>query len=169
MLENLEAAAEAIVLRCGFNIGCFDKNQIEKWAESQIAATVKPSIELIDLAILRNTHPVDVMKLLAVLGEGIPAAKTLAIQVGFIGVQFENGALTLVSAIRALFSLQYEPGISLHEKNMLYWFDDAYDWALTGHESMANVESELRKFIEPYVERLQGVVDLMKVQISKPG
>jgi hypothetical protein len=166
MLDDPKAAAEAFVLRCGFNIGFFDKIDIEKWAESQIAATDEPSIELIDLAILRDKHPYDVMKLLASVGDEIPVAEAIAAQIGLVGSQFENGPIPLVSAVRGLYTLVLEPGVSDAERQMIYHLDDGYDCALNGYVSMTDLEAELRTFIQPYVERLQTIIDLKKLKSS---
>jgi hypothetical protein len=163
MPEDLKTAAEAKILRCGFSIGYFDKSVIERWAERQIAAYDEPSIELIDLAILRNTHPIDVMNPLTKVGQDLPDSESAAAQFGFIGLQFESGDLPLFNTVRWLFSLKDQPEISESERLMLYWLDDAYDLALTGIDSLENVDSQLREFIAPYVVQVKSIIDALEL------
>jgi hypothetical protein len=169
MPENFKTAAEAKILRCGFSIGYFDTSDIERWAERKIAASEEPSIELIELAILCNTHPIDVMKLLTTVGQGLPDSDSVSAQIGFLGMQFENGSLSTNDVVRGLFGLKDEPEISDAERSTLYWLDYAWDLTLTGHESIENVDSKLREFVQPYVSRITAMMNVMELSKPKAG
>jgi hypothetical protein len=156
MDDNSPRAIDAAILQCGYNVGYFNEADIERWAEAQIADLDEPSEALIELAILRNMHPLDVMKLLRSVGKDVPATQWIAAQIGFIGTSFAEGKLSLVNATRALYALVLESGISSDEESAIYYLDDGYDLAVAGtHGSLAEVEAELRRFVMPYAERLQ--------------
>jgi hypothetical protein len=145
---------EADVLRCGYDVGYFNKSDIERWADRLIAATEAPCYELLDLSILRNAHPLDVMKLLRSLGAADPAA-TLETQVGFIALLYTTQQITTQLAIRGLFALVHEPGTTADQESHIYYLDDGYDLAVAGtYGTMDDIERELNDFLSPYAERI---------------
>ena len=79
-------AAEADVLLCGYDIGFFDKSDIERWADRQIEAVDEPSAALIELAMLQSAHPLDVMRILRTFASPEP------------GLSIQNGAVNPCSS-----------------------------------------------------------------------
>ena len=57
-------STEANVLRCGYDVGYFNKSDIAQWADRQIEACDVPSDALLDLSMNRRLDPLDVIKLL---------------------------------------------------------------------------------------------------------
>jgi len=155
MLDRI--SLEASVLRCGYDAGVFDKEAIERWAELQISRLDDPLSELIELATIRRAHPVDVIKLLRSLAAGIPSSQSVETQIGFVGLAFEAGRLSLVGAKRGLWSLLHVEGITHEQEAAIYCIDDGYDLALCGsYGTMEDVERQLREFTKPYAERMKA-------------
>ena len=147
-------AAEADVLRCGYDLGFFDKTDIAAWADRRIESTENPSTELLDLSMIRQTHPLDVMNLLRSLGAADPATN-IQTQIGFIGLLLANRSITTQRAIRGLWPLVHEPGTTQEQQSQIYYLDDGYDLAVAGtYGTMADIERELREFVMPYAEQL---------------
>jgi len=145
---------EANILRCGYDVGYFDKSDIARWADRQIAAIDDPCTELLDLSMNRNTHPFDVMQLLRSLGAADPAA-TIQAQIGFIGLLYDKQELTTQRAIRGLFALVHESGITEDEKSQIDYLDDGYDLAAAGsYGTIDEIERDLKDFVSPYAQRL---------------
>ena len=119
-------AAEADVLLCGYDVGYFDKADIERWVERQIESVDEPSSSLIDLAMIRNTHPVDVMNLLRTFGSP-DAAASIDTRLGFIGLLFQSQRVSLHLAIRGLWSLNCDPNITNEQRSAIFFLDDGYD------------------------------------------
>jgi hypothetical protein len=146
--------AEAEVLRCGYNVGFFDKSDIVKWADRQIEVTDNPSAALLDLSMIRQTHPLDVMKLLRCFGPTEPA-NSIEIQIGFIGLLLAKQRITTHLAIRGLWSLIHETGITDEQQSQIYFLDDGYDLAIAGtYFTLEGIDRDLREFVTPYAERL---------------
>jgi len=145
---------EADVLLCGYDVGFFDKTDIERWADHQIAIIDEPSTELLDLSMIRNTHPLDVMNTLRKLGSADPLT-SVQTRIGFIGLLFDKNRIDTRLAIRGLWSLILESGITDAQKSQIYYLDDGYDLAVAGtYGSLDDVERELRDFVTPYADRL---------------
>ena len=148
------SSAEADVLRCGYDVGFFGKTDIANWADRQIEAIENPSTALLDLSMIRHTHPLDVMNLLRSLGPTDPA-KTIETQIGFIGLLLAGQRITTELAIRGLWALIHEPGITEEQQSQIYFLDDGYDLAVAGtYGTINDIECELREFVTPYSERL---------------
>lgn len=146
-------SAEADVLRCGYDVGYFDKADIARWADRQIAATDDPCTELLDLSMIRQTHPLDVMKLLRSLGAADSAATET--QIGFIGLLYEKHQITTQLAIRRLFALIDEADTTADQQSQIYYLDDGYDLAVAGtYGTMNAIERGVSAFVTPYAERL---------------
>jgi len=60
---DIKVALEAAVLSCGYNVGYFLTLTLSM-AERQIERHEDPSATIIDLALIRNTNPIDVMDML---------------------------------------------------------------------------------------------------------
>lgn len=147
-------SVEADILLCGFNVGFFDNSDIERWADRHIAAIEHPPIELIDLSMIRETHPIDVMKLLSSLGV-TDLATSIQTRIGFIGLLLEKQRIDTHLAIRGLWEMVHEPGTTGEQRSQFYYFDDAYDLAAGGtYGNMDDVQRELLVFVSPYAERL---------------
>ncbi len=147
-------SAEADVLRCGYHVGYFDKSDIARWADRQIATIEDPCTELLDLSMIRQTHPLDVTKLLRSLGAADLAA-TIETQIGFIGLLYEERKITTQLAIRGLFALVHEPDTTADQQSQIYYLDDGYDLAVAGtYGTMNEIERELKDFVSPYATRL---------------
>lgn len=147
-------SAEADILRCGYKIGYYEKSDIITWADKQIVAFDTPDDTILDLSMSHKTDPIEIEKLLLAIGENgrVISHKT---QFGFIGLIFQSKQLTLEHAIRGLYSLVHENGISEAERGMLYHLDDGYDGALAGwYGTLAELEQEFIAFVEPYVQEL---------------
>lgn len=145
---------EADVLRCGYDVGYFNKADVERWADRQIAVTEVPCAGLLDLSMIRHTHPIDVMKLLLSLGAADPAA-IIETQIGFIGLLFRKQQITTRLAIHGLFALAHEPGTTADQKSHIDYLEDGYDLAVAEtYGTMNDIERELNDFVSPYAERL---------------
>jgi hypothetical protein len=148
-------SVEADVLWCGYDVGYFDKSDIARWADRQIAAVENPCTELLDLSMIRHTHPLDVMKLLRSLASA-DARATIQTRIGFIGLLYDKRRLTSQLAIRALFALAHEPGVTADEKSQIYYLDDGYDLAIAGtYGTMNDIQRQLKDFASPYAEQLR--------------
>lgn len=148
-------AAEADVLYCGYDVGFFDKADIASWADQQIAAISEPSTTLLDLAMIRQTHPIDVMKLLRALGEP-DAANSIEIRIGFLGVLYETGKLSLRAGIKGLWSMIHEAGLTGQQRSAIYWLDDGYELATRGeYGTLEEVVQEFCNFVAPYAQNLR--------------
>jgi hypothetical protein len=141
-----ETAIEADILRCGYNVGYFDNADIARWADRQIEASDIPSTELLDLSMNRETHPIDVMNLLRSFGLPAPST-TIQTQIGFIGLLIEKKKISAQLAIRRLFELVHEPGMTQEEKMQIYYVDDGYSF-------MEDIEERLFEFLGPYAKQL---------------
>ena len=62
--EQSKVGLQATIICCGYNVGFCSISDIEWWAIQQIDALDEPPMALIDLTILRDTNPIDVMNLL---------------------------------------------------------------------------------------------------------
>jgi len=151
---STDAATEADVLRCGYDVGFFDKSDIARWADQQIAAIDAPSMALIDLSMNRQLHPLDVMKLLRNFGQSNPSA-IIEAQLGFIGLLLSTNRMSVELAIRGLWSLIHEPGVTDEQQSQIYYLDDGYDLAIAGtYGTMADIDRDLRRFVTPYSQVL---------------
>ena len=149
-------AAEADILRCGYDLGFFDKPDIERWAERQIEAIEEPPLALIDLAMIRSASPVDVVNLLRQLGSTDPAA-SLATQLAFIGMLYQSQRLPIQHAIAGLYSLARERGLTDEQRLAIYYLDDGYDLAVAGtYGAVQDIDRDLREFVLPYTEKLKS-------------
>jgi hypothetical protein len=146
---------EADVLRCGYNAGYFNKADVERWAECKIAALDDPPADLIELATIQRTHPLDVIKLLTSLSSSMPASNSIGTQIGFIGLAFGLGKLSLRGACRGLYALAHFDGITSEQQSEIYSLDDGYDLALCGtYGTMEDIEAQLLEFVRPFVKEL---------------
>lgn len=149
-----DKSTEADILRCGYNVGYFGKADIAKWADQQIEAFDSLPTELLDLSMIRDTHPIDVMNLLRAI-RSPDSSRTIETQIGFIGLQLNKGKIPTQLAIRGLFALVHEPGITQEQQSQIYYLDDGYDLAIAGtYGTMDDIERELRNFVFPYSNRL---------------
>jgi hypothetical protein len=147
-------ANEAEVLRCGYRTGYFTKADIARWADRQIEAIEEPRSELLDLSMIRQTHPLDVMKLLQSVGAGGPA-DTIEMELGFIGLLREERRVSPELAVRGMLTLAHEPGTTADQCSEIYRLDDACDCAIAGtYGSINEVEQELDSFVSPYARKL---------------
>ena len=155
MVRPLEL--EASLVRIGFAVDYFDKSAVERWADRQIAVIEVPPIELLDLSILRNTHPLEVRSLLGKLcGVGLEENYELAL--GFLGLMLSEGRIDLRVVIRSMYQLTLDIDIALRSEieQYIYYLDDADDGALAGWGgSLDSVRIETLEFLEPFVTDLQ--------------
>ena len=148
------STVEAAVLRCGYNVGFFDKTDLVTWADHQIEASANPSAKLLDLSMIRQTHPLDVMNLLRSLGPTDPAT-SIQTQIGFIGLLLAKQRITSQLAIRGLWALVHDPGTTEEQQSQIYFLDDGYDLAVAGTcGTMDDIEQGLRDFVTPHAEQL---------------
>ncbi len=157
MIENRDRIGlEASILRCGYDAGYFCNDDIEHWAERQIAVIDELPLPLIELATIRRTHPLDVMNLLRLLAAGVQPKDLIETQIGFIGLAFDSGQLSLRGSIKGLWALLHEDGLTSEQEFEIYSLDDHYDFALCGtHGTMMDVESHVREFVMPYAEKMK--------------
>jgi hypothetical protein len=147
-------SAEAGVLRCGYEAGYFQKADITRWADRYIAELPEPCIELLDLSMIRETPPSDVVKLLQALESLTPSA-IIEARIGFVGLLRNERALSTRAAVRGLFPLAREPGTTADQKSEIYSLDDAYDLATARiYGTMEEVEKLLASLVGPYSRRL---------------
>jgi hypothetical protein len=62
---------EAARLRLGLQLGLTSVSDIVKWADAQIVSIVEPEIQLLDLSLMKNANPNDVMGKLGELANPI--------------------------------------------------------------------------------------------------
>ena len=149
-----DTTTEADVLRCGYKLGYFDKSDIVAWADRQIEASDAPSDALLDLSMIRLTDPMDVAKLLRSLGPVEPTASTET-EIGFIGLLLIKRLIPIEKAIEGLWALVDVLGITTEEKRQIHHLDYGYELASAGtYGTMADLERELHRFVEPYATRL---------------
>lgn len=147
-------SVDANVLRCGHNVGFFDNSDIERWADRQIEASENPCSELLDLSMIGQTHPLDVMRLLQSFGNASQVS-TIDTQIGFIGLLRARKMITTQKAIRGLYALVHERGTTQEQRSQIYYLDDGHDLAIQRlHGTMDDVERELDVFVLPYATRL---------------
>lgn len=147
-------STEADLLRCGFDIGYFDKSDIARWADRWILAIDEPCLQLFDLSFNRSLDPYDVSKLLRSLG---PSKSSGAAQTtfGFLGLLYEDRRISAQDAIRQLFWLVHEPELTDDERSLIYYVEDGYDLAERQvHGTMSEIEGKLSDFLFPYAEQL---------------
>jgi hypothetical protein len=123
MPEATLAATEADLLCTGYALRYFNDADIERWADEQIAATDHPSDTLLDLSILSQTNPVDILKLLNKIRGEFPADLSIRNRIGLIGVCFQQNRLTLKDAVAALFALTHDDGTSERQKSAIYFLE----------------------------------------------
>lgn len=149
-----QIALEAELLRCGFDVGYYEKRDIERWADKQIAAIDNPRAELLDLSMLRQVHPHDVMNKLKSLASSAPSSSTRT-RIGFVGLALNRKRISLTNAIRLLDEMTSVPGVTEEEASRIYCLDDARDLAIAGISgNLADVERELHNFLSPYADEL---------------
>jgi hypothetical protein len=146
-------STEANVLRCGYDVGYFDKSDIAQWADRQIEACDVPSDALLDLSMNRRLDPLDVIKLLQAFGEADPAA-SIQTQIGFIGLLLAKQRISAKLAIQGLWGLMREPGVTDEQQGQVYYLDYGYDLAESGHWTWDDIDRALRDFFTPYSDRL---------------
>lgn len=146
-------ATEADLLRVGFIVGYFEKADIICWADRQIEACDDPPTDLLDLSVIRETHPIDVVNLLRSLGSPV-LPTSIDTHIGFLGLLYAEGAISTEHVIRWFYALVHEPGITQEKQDRIYYLDDGYDLALTGYGSMDDIERELGDFVAPYAHQL---------------
>ena len=147
-------STEADILRCGYNVGFFEKSDIANWADRQIEAIDDPCNALLDLSMIQRTHPLYVMNLLRSLGSTDSSA-TIETQIGFIGLLLTQRRITMQVAIRGLWTLVHEPNINEEQRSHIYFLEDGYDLAAAGtYGTIDDIERELYNFVFPYAQRL---------------
>jgi hypothetical protein len=156
MNENTENAAfGAALLHCGFRLGYFSRQDIEHWADRQIEEQGQPSLELIELAILRGKHDMDVLALLSQASAALGPRLWIELTIGMVGRLYRAGGASLESSVRGLFSLvldNRDNALTNEEMGTIYWLDDAYDLAVRGtYGTVEDVEKEFLTFTEPYL------------------
>jgi hypothetical protein len=158
----VDRATEADILRCGYSLGYFDNGDIVKWADQQIVVSESVPTELLDLSMIRDAHPIDVMNLLRSLGSPddshLPSSK-----LGFIGLLNGEGRITTQDAIRRIYELAQDSGITQEQTLQIYRLDASYDLVLEGIDgAICTFEQELHDFLSPYsnllVERYPNLI-----------
>ena len=153
-ISTKAAAIEADVLRIGFDIGFFNKADIARRADRQIAAINEPSLQMIELSMNQDVDPHDISKYLSSISQTDEQWKVAA-HIGFIGLLYASQRLTTEKAVRSLWSLVYAPGITDEQRSDIYYLDDAYDLADAGHYgTMAELERDLREFVSSHANNL---------------
>lgn len=152
---SIKRREEADVLRCGYEVGYFDKSDIIRWADTQIEECDSPSTTLLDLAMIRTTDPIDVMNLLRSIGSP-ESSIAIETQLGFLGLLVTTGAISMERAVRGLFWLVHDEGLTEEQQKQIYYLDDGYDLAAQGYSSMDDIERDLLKLVTPYAEQLAG-------------
>lgn len=126
---------------------------IAQWADQQIEACDVPSDALLDLSMNRRFDPLDVIKLLQSFGEADPAA-SIQTQIGFIGLLFAKQRISMELAIRGLWGLYCDPGVTNEQQGQIYHLDYGYELAESGIWTWDDIDRALRDFVTPYANRL---------------
>lgn len=154
MNEPVQSIAfEAAFLQLGFRLGYYSRADIERWTDRQIEQADQPSMDLIELAILRGKHDWDVVVLLSRISSEIGPRVRTELTIGMVGKLFRTGKTSLEQSVRILFSLLHDDDYKSpqEEKTEIYCLDDAYDLAVKGYESLGEVRTRLLAFTDPYV------------------
>jgi len=155
--EQSTIGVRAALLCCGYNIGYYTTSDIERWAVQQLDACDKPPMALIDLTILRDMNPIDVMNLLRSLGGTLSPSLTIEMQIGFIGLLYDAKRLSLEMAVEKVCALVYDEGVTQHQREMMYWLGEMFYLAFAESiGTVAQVESEFRSFVRPYADTLKA-------------
>jgi hypothetical protein len=148
---------QAAILCSGYSVGYYSDADIERWAERQIDLSDVPSLALIELATVRGKCSIDVMNLLRSLFGELPPSVAIEARIGYLGLAYQAKNLSLEKAIRGLFLLVHDQGVTQEQQSMIYWLDDAYDLAGAGtYGSLDDVLSEFHSFVLPYANRLKA-------------
>lgn len=149
---------QAAILCCGYNMGYYKEADIERWAEQQIANMDDAPLPLIELATIHGMYPVDVMNLLRTLCGAVPPSVIVEAQIGFLGLLYDSKEIPVQRATGELLSMAvHGKGMTDHQLSMSYCLDDMCDLALMGtYGTVAQVESEFRSFVQPYVDKLKA-------------
>lgn len=148
-----DIGSESALLQCGFRVGYFSRQDIERWADEQIERADQPSMDLIELATLRGKHDWDVVSLLSRVSSEIGPGTRTELTIGLIGRLYRADRASLESSVRALFTLVLDGDrqLSVQERGEIYYLDDAYDLAMSGaYGSVKEVKSHFLAFTEPY-------------------
>lgn len=147
-------STEANVLRCGFEVGYFDKPDIARWADRWILTLEEPCDELFDLSLNRRLDPIDIESLFRKLSSPEP---DLPVQTrfGFIGLLYDEKKTSAQYVARQLFLSVHQPGITREEASRIYYLDDGCDLAYSGqYGTVDQINRELGEFLSPYAKQL---------------
>lgn len=141
-------------MRCGFNVGYFDKSDVAQWADRWILALEEPCDELFDLSMNRSMAPIDLAILLRNMGSSEPTF-LVATSIGFVGLMYGEKRFSTQHAAKELYSLAHQEGITPEEASRITYLDDGCDLAYSGlYGSIEQIKRELSQFVSPYAERL---------------
>lgn len=148
------AESEADVLRSGFKLGYYSKDDVARWADQQIAAVNEPSLELISLSMNKRVDPHDLINYLGLIGKA-DDQQQVATEIGFIGLLYTSHRITTEKAIQAIWTLVHEQGITFDQQSCIYCLEDGFSLARDGtYGSMNDVELELCAFLSIHVDDL---------------
>jgi hypothetical protein len=166
MNENPENIAfGAALLHCGFRLGYFSRQDIEHWADRQIEEQGQPSLELIELAILRGKHDMDVLALLSQASADLGPRLWIELTIGVIRQLYRDGRASLEWSIRELYLLARERQddvLTKAEMGAIYRLDDGYDLAVSHtYGTVKEVENHFLTFTEPYLTTVRDAESRM--------
>ena len=70
-------------------------------------------------------------------------------------IQTQKQRITTQLAIRGIWVLAHEPGVTQEQESQIYCLDDGYDLAVAGtYGTMDDIERNLHDFVSPYAVRL---------------
>jgi hypothetical protein len=151
--ERFTIEVQAAILCGGYHVGCYTTADIEHWAVQQIDASDAPSLAIMDLAILRDTNPIDVMSLLRSLGRALPPNLPVDIQIGLFGLLYDAKRISLEKAVQKVCELGYEEGVTQDQRKVMEWLGGmcylAFEESIG---TVSQVESGFLSFVRPYAD-----------------
>lgn len=147
-------AIEADLLRVGFQLGYYSKDDLAGWADRQIAIVDEPSLELITLSMNKRVDPHDLLMLLRSIGQTDDQQKIFT-EISFIGLLYTSERIPTGEAIRLLWLLVDEPGVTDEQESFIHSIDQDYYLIIEGiYGKMADVDLELCAFFTTYTDDL---------------
>ena len=150
-------AIEGSALLYGYSKEYFSKADIERWAERKIEQIDEPYTALLDLAMLRQVDPLDVMSLLRSLSSKQQPRDVLEMNIGFIGLLYLAGEISAETAISWLSPMIYDVEITDNESRDIAWLETRWffdEVPSRKPDDVEQVKHELASFFEPLTQCL---------------
>ncbi|MDH3507088.1 MAG: hypothetical protein OEQ25_08100 [Gammaproteobacteria bacterium] len=143
---------EAEILAVGLRLGLVQQLEVIAWADKQILDQDDPSIELIDLASMREAHALDVLGKLRELSPGRPVLEVLPAVLNRFTERLREDPTLGPSVAKGLWDIAVEANYQVPEElSPIFGFDEDYWLAQSGaYGTDADVYANLLTFCERF-------------------